>query len=111
MRKIIPRLILAVLLLAMIFVASCSVQANQRTRMLEKIAVGDTSQSVIERLGRPSRIEPADQPYLVYASLPCTTPRSTRLWWEWPVSLGMEAWSVELDSNQEVLHTVHWVSP
>ena len=111
MRKFIQRLILVSLALAVILVASCSVQANRRTRALDHIAAGDTSASVIARLGQPTRRELPGRPYLVYAVRGCAAPCAMRLWWEWPLFRGIEAWSVELDSSQRVVHTTHWLSP
>jgi hypothetical protein len=111
MGKIFQRLILLLVVLAAIFVASCALQASQRTRALGKVAVGDTQESVIARLGQPSRNEPRGQPYKAYASQGCIAPCVVRLWWEWPVFHGIEAWSVELGTDHRVLQTSHWVSP
>jgi hypothetical protein len=111
MGKFIQRLIFLLVALAVLFVASCSLQASHRTQALDKIAVGDTQESVIARLGQPSRSELPSKPYTVYASLGCVAPCAVRLWWEWPVFRGIEAWSVDLGANHRVLHSSHWVSP
>ena len=111
MRKVIQRLISLLIALAVIFVASCSLQASQRTQALEKVAVGDTQESVVERLGQPSRSELPGHPYSLYASRGCVAPCAVRLWWEWPVLRGIEAWSVDLGADHHVLQTAHWVSP
>jgi hypothetical protein len=111
MKVLAKRLILASMALAVVFVASCSVQANRRTRELEQIAAGDTVASVVARLGQPSERVPAGQPFLRYTDLGCIAPCVVRLWWEWPLFRGIEAWSVDLDSDQRVLTTYHWVSP
>ena len=111
MGKILQRLILLLVVLAAVFVASFSIQASQRTRALGKIVVGDTQESVIARLGQPSRSELPGQPYKVYASQGCIAPCAVRLWWEWPVFRGIEAWSVELGTDHRVVQTYHWVSP
>jgi hypothetical protein len=111
MKKIAQRLILVSIALAVIFVASCSVQASHKTRALAQIAPGQSAQSVISRLGQPTRRELPSEPFLVYADHGCMAPCAVRLWWEWPLFRGIEAWSVELDSRQRVLRTVHWVSP
>jgi len=111
MSKIIQRLILVLLAIAVIFVASCSLQARNRTQSLSRISVGDSELSVLERLGQPSTRENSGQPYLLYADQGCISPCFTRLWWEWPLLRGIEAWSVELDSSGKVLGTAHWVSP
>jgi len=111
MGKIIRYSGLVILTIAVVLVASCSLQARSRTRSLVQIAVGDTKQSVLERLGQPSRSELPGQPFLLYANHGCVAPCATRLWWEWPLLRGIEAWSVELDSTDRVIHTTHWVSP
>lgn len=111
MKQIVQRLIVLFLVLAVILIASCSVQASVRTRALARIATGDGAPTVIALLGQPTRRELAGQPYLVYADRGCMDPCVVRLWWEWPLFRGIEAWSVELDSRQRVVSTVHWVSP
>ncbi len=78
---------------------------------MESISIGDSEISAIEKLGDPSRRELVREPYLVYASQGCISPCATRLWWEWPLMRGIEAWSVELDANQKVVEKSHWVSP
>ena len=111
MEKIIRRLILVSMALAVILVVSCFVQAGRRTRALSQIAAGDNAASVISRLGQPTRRERPGKPYLVYADRGCTKPCATRLWWEWPLLPGIEAWSVELNAAGRVVTTAHWVSP
>jgi hypothetical protein len=111
MKQIIQRLILLSLALLVILVASCSVQASRRTRALAQIGAGVGASAVIALLGQPNRRELPGQPYLVYADRGCMAPCAVRLWWEWPLFHGIEAWSVDLDSRQRVVNTVHWVSP
>ena len=111
MSKIIRRLAFLLLALAVVLLASCALQAHSRTQALATISVGDTEQSVLARLGQPSKLESPDQPYLLYATSGCIAPCAKRLWWEWPLFRGIEAWSVELDSSHRVVETSHWVSP
>ena len=111
MRKIIAASILVLLAAAVVFVSSCSIQANRRTNQLAKIFVGDSEASVLARLGQPRMREQSGQPYLLYATKACTAPCVTRLWWELPLFRGIEAWSVELDNSNKVVSTAHWVSP
>jgi hypothetical protein len=101
----------ALLTVAVILVGSCSLQSHNRTKTLDQISAGDTEKRVVELLGEPAVREFADHPYLRYATQGCMSPCVTRLWWEWPVFPGIEAWSVELDSSQRVIQTEHWVSP
>ena len=111
MKKIVATVSLVLMAAAVAFVSSCSIQANRRTDQLASIVVGDSEESVVARLGKPRVREPASQPYLLYATSACTVPCATRLWWEWPVFRGVEAWSVELDISNKVVGTAHWVSP
>ena len=111
MSKIIRHSVFALLAIAAILVASCSLQARGRTHSLAKVSAGDTEQSVLERLGNPTRVELPGQPYLLYATQGCVAPCNTRLWWEWPLFRGIEAWSVELDPDGKVVQTAYWVSP
>jgi hypothetical protein len=111
MGKLFKYLALLSLAVAVIFVASCSVQASRKTSALGQIAAGDTAESAIARLGQPSRREPPGRPYLLYDVRGCLSPCATRLWWDWPLLRGIEAWSVELDSSSRVVKTTHWVSP
>ena len=111
MRKIIATASLVILAAAVVFVSSCSIQANRRTDQLAKVVVGDAEASVLARLGQPRVREITGQPYLLYATNACTAPCVTRLWWEWPLFRGIEAWSVELDNSNRVVSTAHWVSP
>ena len=111
MRKIIAISSLVLLASAVIFVSSCSVQANRRTEQLAKVVVGDSEASILARLGQPRVREHSGQPYLLYATSACSSPCVTRLWWDLPLFRGVEAWSVELDNSNNVVSTAHWVSP
>jgi hypothetical protein len=75
------------------------------------LLVGDSEASVVARLGDPSFRERTGQPYLRYTGSPCMRPCATRLWWDWPVMRGIEAWSVELGENRNVVKTYRWTSP
>ena len=96
---------------AIISVGSCSLQSRNRTHALDQIAAGDSEGHVVELLGKPDVREMPDRPFLRYATQGCISPCAIRLWWEWPLPLGIEAWSVELDASQTVIETAHWVSP
>jgi hypothetical protein len=72
---------------------------------------GETEVEVVGRFGQPSNREVNGQPFLRYAIRGCEAPCSKRLWWEHPVLRGIEAWSVEFDSQGRSIHKAHWVSP
>ena len=111
MAKVLRNLALSTLAIAVVGVGSCALQAHRYNSALSQIAVGDPEAAVIGRLGQPSFRETARVPYLRYTGAPCTSPCATRLWWEWPLLPGIEAWSVELGQDHQVVKTYHWVSP
>ena len=103
--------VLVVVALGIATVAACSFRVHQYNSGFVEVKTGDTEAQVIARLGKPSFTERAGAPYLRYASMGCSAPCAERLWWEWPIVPGIEAWSVELANDRKVLHTYHWVSP
>ena len=92
-------------------VGACEVKVHRYNAAFSEIAVGDPESSVVARFGEPSVRETAARPFLRYAASPCTKPCAVRLWWEMPIIPGIEAWSVELGQDRDVVHTAHWVSP
>ena len=80
-------------------------QAFEATRDGEALAV------VIGRFGEPSVREVPSQAFTRYADRGCKAPCSLRVWWEHPILKGIEAWSVEFNSENHVVHKAHWVSP
>lgn len=111
MAKVLRNLALSALAIAVVAIGSCALQAHRYNSAVSQIAVGDPEAAVIGRLGQPSFRELAGSPYLRYTGTPCTSPCATRLWWEWPLLPGIEAWSVELGQDHKVVKTYHWVSP
>lgn len=105
----ISALVIAVAVVAAI--GACSWRVHRYESALAAIQVGDAESEVIARLGAPSVREPTGAPYMRYTARPCAAPCAERLWWEWPIAPGTEAWSVELTSERRVLRTYHWVSP
>jgi len=111
MWKVIRILALVAVVAAAVAVGACALRIRHYDSALSKVKVGDPEAEVIAALGKPSFREAADAPYLRYTGRACTAPCSERLWWEWPIAPGMEAWSVELAHDRKVLSTYHWVSP
>lgn len=106
------RLASAFVLLAALFVGSCSVASHRYDRGFAAIEAGHTEQDVVLQLGVPSVREPANgAPFLHYADRACTSPCHVRLWYENRMSLAGEAWSFELDDSGRVLTKARWVSP
>ena len=92
-------------------VGACALRIHHYDSALAEVKVGDSEITVIAEMGNPSFREPVGAPYLRYTGDACTAPCNERLWWEWPISPGMEAWSVELGRDRKVVSTYHWVSP
>ena len=89
----------------------CGLLIHKYNSGLMAVVPGDSEAKVTALLGSPTFTEPAGRPYLRYTGAPCNSPCIRRLWWEWPIFPGIEAWSVELGSTGQVLKTYHWVLP
>lgn len=109
--KVLSVIGIAAFAIGILLVCSCSIKVHSYNSSFSKISIGDTEDSAVARLGVPSHRERALDPYLRYTSTPCMAPCVSRLWWEWPIMPGIEAWSVEVDENHTVLRTYRWVSP
>jgi hypothetical protein len=92
-------------------IGACEIKVHHYNAAFSQVEVGDPEATVVARFGEPSVRETAGHPYLRYATSPCTPPCAIRLWWEMPIMPGIEAWSVELGQDRNVVHTAHWVSP
>ena len=110
MAKALRVLALLALTAAIVVVGSCAMQVHHYNVALKQISVGDAEATVISRLGNPNFRELAGTPYLRYTGTACAPPCAVRLWWEWPLLPGIEAWSVELGKDNKVVKTYHWVS-
>ena len=111
MKKVVVSFGIVILGVLVSLAAYCAFQVHKYNSGLASVSPGNSSVQVIALLGLPSYTEPAGHPYLRYTGTPCKSPCARRLWWEWPIFPGIEAWSVELNSNDRVLKTYHWVSP
>jgi|LakWasMeta3_LOW4_FD_contig_51_949844_length_1262_multi_6_in_0_out_0_1 hypothetical protein len=99
------------LLSPVLYVATCSYISENKSAAFELIKVGDTKDTVIDKLGKPSHIEQSGILFSRYATHQCNDPCVERLWFENPLILGTEAWSFEIDKNDKVINNSHWVSP
>lgn len=93
------------------YVSSCEFISKTGSHAFDAVNVGDTRASVVQIFGKPSHIEHPDLLYAAYAASPCKVPCVERLWFENRLSIGMEAWSVELDKSGRVVHKAYWMSP
>lgn len=96
---------------SIVFIGSCAIRVSSYKRAFDSTTDGESLQKVVERFGTPSIRELTTKPYLRYAMTGCKSPCAERLWWEHPILVDIEAWSVEFDSAGNVIHKVHWVSP
>jgi len=111
MWRVVRILALVVVAVTIIVIGACSFRIRHYDAALAKVRVGDTEQEALVQLGTPTFRESKGVPYLRYTGKACVSPCAERLWWEWPIAPGIEAWSVEVDVNSKVLKTYHWVSP
>jgi hypothetical protein len=102
---------LSLLATSVVGVAACSYIASRYKKAFETTASGDPYTLVVERFGKPSIVEYPAQPFLRYATQACSSPCTVRLWWEHPVLKDIEAWSVEFNDKNQVIHIAHWLSP
>jgi hypothetical protein len=92
-------------------VVACMFTASRYEQAFEATVTGDSYSTVSDRFGNPSVVELPTQPFLHYASKGCISPCALRAWWEHPVLKGIEAWSVEFNDKDQVIHSAHWLSP
>ncbi|MEQ7665632.1 hypothetical protein ABQG29_20650, partial [Xanthomonas nasturtii] len=108
------RMKIVVLLLvcgAVIYLATCSGLSASKSHAFEVIKHGDSREAVVDALGVPDVRELPGKLFARYASKPCEGSCKERLWFENKLSLGIEAWSVELDQDDHVIDKAHWHSP
>lgn len=111
MKRFIKIFGVVILFVSVLALGSCVYAVARNEKAFSETVGGDTRSAVVARFGSPDIEETAGKPYLVYANSGCETPCEVRLWWEHPVLRGIEAWSVEFDSQGRVVNTAHWVSP
>jgi hypothetical protein len=109
--KLVSGIGIAALAIVILVVGSCTMKVHHYNYAFAKVNIGDSEDSAVARLGVPSYREREFDPYLRYTSTPCVAPCVSRMWWEWPIMPGIEAWSIEVDKNRTVLKTYRWESP
>lgn len=77
----------------------------------DTIEVGQTENSVVRILGKPSVTEYPAKPFTRYADRGCEAPCFKRFWYENRLMLDTEAWSISIDRDGLVVGKYHWVSP
>ncbi len=106
--KIVGLLLLGI---AILYLVSCSGLSASKSRAFDSIKPGDSRKVVVDALGTPDVRELPGRLFARYASKPCGGACKERLWFENKLSLGIEAWSVELDQNGRVINKAYWHSP
>lgn len=100
------------LIVLVLYVASCSVVSSRKAQAFARIHVGDTQQEVIKVMGDPADRETAGGVHLTKYGVPaCTAPCAQRLWYPNKLSLTGDAWLVDLGVSGQVVHTAHITSP
>lgn len=94
-----------------LYVATCLHTRTERQDAFDTVNVGDTVDSVIKRIGKPSVRETPEKLFARYASTKCDAPCSERLWFENRLAFDTEAWSVSIGADGRVVEKYHWVSP
>lgn len=98
--------------LPILYVSTCSYVTHRKDKGFEAVNIGDARRDVIRLLGNPSQREKiGDHPFDRYSSYACVAPCSERLWYENPLALVGEAWSIELDEDHRVIKKGRWISP
>lgn len=97
--------------ITILYLVSCSGLSASKSRAFDSIKLGDSRKVVVDAFGTPDVQELPEKLFARYASKPCGGACRERLWFENKLSLGIEAWSVELDQNGHVIHKAHWHSP
>lgn len=97
--------------LTIISIGICGYFVSKYERAFLATSDGEALAMVVDRFGKPTIEEDNSKPFLRYASKPCEPPCVKRLWWEHPIKMDIEAWSVEFNSEGKVIHKSHWISP
>lgn len=94
------------------YISSCSYMSRSRQAAFDAVVIGEHKASVARKFGSSFVVERAEgQPFLRYASRPCTAPCAERWWLENRMAFDTEAWSVEFGRDGRVMRKVKWSSP
>lgn len=98
---------------AIAYLVWATVVRAHHVEAFQKVAVGDTLQSVLERFGQPSHLEPRHfvKGYDSGDQSVCAESCWLRLWYEVPLTFGTQPVSVDIDSQQRVIRKYRWSSP
>lgn len=89
----------------------CQTMSEQKNKAFNAVNLDDTIDAVIQRLGRPSKIQHSLEPFGRYTSSKCEGACRERFWYENRICLDIQAWSIEFDGENKVIGKNHWVSP
>ncbi len=111
MKKILSLVFRASIVLIVLYPASCSFISYKKNSAYKKINIGDQKENVIKLIGNYSKVDNLHDFYKKYSSQPCVAPCFQRLWFENPLGIDIQAWSVSLNIEGKVISKYHWVSP
>lgn len=80
---------------------ACDYERSATMKVFKTIHVGDSKESVITKMGKPTHVETSDAVYRELYAKKCEGVCSERFWWEHRVCLD-EAWIVELNKADQV---------
>lgn len=95
-----------------LYVGSCSYISETGQKNFGKIRVGDSFGHVLQTMGRPSvtQQQGAEAPG-GYGGTRCEAPCVKRVWYLNRGSLMGEAWSFEINADDNVHQAAYWISP
>lgn len=105
-------ILLIIGLIITIYIGGCEFVSHAKNKAFDLVQVGDMESTVVGLFGAtPIVREKPGVLFFRYATHPCSSPCTERLWFENRFSLDTEAWSVEMDQNGRVIKKSRWVSP
>jgi len=111
LKKIKKYIFIAIFISSIFYLTSCVLMSKKMAHSFDQINIGDDESMVTEKLGYPSFREREGVIFSRYDSVGCVKPCQERLWFENKLSLDIEAWSFELDSDHRVIKKSYFLSP
>ncbi|HEX7643028.1 MAG TPA: hypothetical protein VF472_12550 [Burkholderiaceae bacterium] len=104
-------LLITLLASPVLYLGSCEYLSTTGRHAFDGVRVGNTKTEVIQRLGLPYHVQKAGEDFNAYASDRCSGACTERLWFRNPLSVGIEAWSLDMGQDGRVVNKAYWISP
>ena len=113
MRNLLKSLFGAVLIITFTYLVYGIFTYRSYAQAFEQTRDGETLQTVLQRFGPPSHIEPRQNAsgYDSGSKSVCAESCWLRLWYEMPFTLGVAPLTVDFNAEQQVIHKYEWNSP